>query len=483
MPLMRNLILRVWDSPTLATWASFAVRSLSLAIVLPLGLRQLSSHEALVWQVMATIASIQLLLDLGLSSTFTRLFAYAFAGATTFDRQPLGDHGRMNLEPNWRGCEAIWTIQVRTYKILTLAALFIMLTLGTWSIAAPINSLPKPWVGWLAWGITLITIPAIFQTFSYGSWLLGMNAVSRLRRAEAAFALGGTLTSIAVLASGGKLLGLVAGYNLWIWFGFFRNRHLARRVQGGRLTSFNRGDFDRRIWDSIWPIAWRAGIGSLLGGGLVQGTGIIATSLAGPRNEGLATGFLILLRVVTTVSQFSQAPFFSKLPALAGMRASGNRDALLKTARLGMLYSHWVFVAGSVGGAVFLPWMLKILGKNAPTFDPLIWWTLCLALFIERFGAMNLQLYSTSNHIVWHKANGGAAILIIIAGALLIPNVGLVGLPLAILSGNCLFYAPYASLLVYGDLKLNPLHWEVGLAVPPVCCIIVVMMIDLYFKR
>jgi hypothetical protein len=83
-------LFRVWHSPTLATWFSFIARSSSLFFVLPWALRQLTSSEALVWQLFVTINSIQLLLDIGFTATFARLFAFALGGAGDFSRQRFG---------------------------------------------------------------------------------------------------------------------------------------------------------------------------------------------------------------------------------------------------------------------------------------------------------------------------------------------------------------------------------------------------------
>jgi hypothetical protein len=215
-----------------------------------------------------------------------------------------------------------------------------------------------------------------------------------LRRAEALFALGSMATSILVLALGGKLLALVVGTSFWAWMGFFRNRWLTISIRSGRLKALRESGSNSEIWCSIWPQAWRSGVGVVLGGGLVQGTGLVAAWIAGPSNEIAATEFLITLKlattVSTTVSQFAQAPFASKLPALATLRSRGNRESFLSLARRGVLLSHWFFVLGAIFIVVGMPLILKIGGKGIPAIRPELWWTFCLALFFERFGAMNL---------------------------------------------------------------------------------------------
>src|SRR5262245_18312764 len=94
---------RAWNSPTLTTWASFAARSLNLILVLPLALRQFQPEEVVVWQLFASIMTLQLLLDLGLTPTFARLIAFAMGGATSF-----GDFRKIQSRPDAAGAQPNW---------------------------------------------------------------------------------------------------------------------------------------------------------------------------------------------------------------------------------------------------------------------------------------------------------------------------------------------------------------------------------------
>jgi hypothetical protein len=63
---------------------------------------------------------------------------------------------------------------------------------------------------------------------------------------------------------------------------------------------------------------------------------------------------------------------------------------------------------------------------------------------MERVGAMHIQLYSLTNHIVWHIANGVTGILLIATALVLYRWQGALGLPTAMLLINMVFYSPYA---------------------------------------
>ena len=67
---------RVWDSPTITTWGSFASRGLNLVVVLPLILSRFTTEEIALWYVLISILSLSQMLDLGFSPTFIRVFSF-----------------------------------------------------------------------------------------------------------------------------------------------------------------------------------------------------------------------------------------------------------------------------------------------------------------------------------------------------------------------------------------------------------------------
>ena len=80
---MKNIFKRIYHSPTLNTWGSFAAKALSLIIVLPLVLNRFTTAEISIWYLFMTIISMQMLADIGFSVTFIRVIAFAAGGAPT----------------------------------------------------------------------------------------------------------------------------------------------------------------------------------------------------------------------------------------------------------------------------------------------------------------------------------------------------------------------------------------------------------------
>ena len=73
-----------------------------------------------------------------------------------------------------------------------------------------------------------------------------------------------------------------------------------------------------------------------------------------------------------------------------------------------------------------------------------------MAIFAERFGANHLQLYTTTNRVVLHVANGVAGAIYLVSLVLLYPFFSVYALPMAHLAANVCWYDWYCALLLGG---------------------------------
>jgi hypothetical protein len=160
------------------------------------------------------------------------------------------------------------------------------------------------------------------------------------------------------------------------------------------------------------------------------------------------------------ITQFSQAPFYSRLPELARLRAEGRESVLVAMAQRGMRWSYWAFVVASIAAGLFAQPILRILGSRVEFIPLASWLVLMGGLFLERFGAMHLQLYSTTNHVRWHVAAGGGAVIFLASALILVPRLGYPGFIWSSLLGNLLFFSWYCARLSYGALSVPPLLFE-----------------------
>jgi hypothetical protein len=207
---------------------------------------------------------------------------------------------------------------------------------------------------------------------------------------------------------------------------------------------------------------------------VIQASGLVYAQIGKP---GELASFLLAMRLMQAVVQFSQAPFYSKIPAMARSYAQGHREAVLSAACRGMRISYAVFLAGIFGIAVCLAPLLHIIHSKAHFVSRDFWAAMAIAFFIERLGAMNMQLYSLSNHIVWHIANGVTGAAYIVLCFFTVPHWGLWGFPVSMAISYLLCYSTYGVHLAHRLFTLRPFRHELSTGALPTGAALVGMLI------
>lgn len=411
----------------------------------------------------------QMLLDIGLSPTFSRLFARA--SHKDADSNSFG-------ATDWEKVGAIWRTMHWLYRWSMLGSWLLIAPIGTIALWTAMSHLENPMQGWLAWSIIALTAPLIFPTLAYSSYLQGLNQIPLLRRWEAFTAIGAILSNFLVLWLGGNIVALIISTQIWSIFALWRNWHLCRNVFQERAKQFGRPRLEAGIWQEAWPAAWRSGMGIMMTNGFVQSTGFIYSQFGKPAE---VAAYLIALRYLTAISQFSQAPFYSKLPSLARLQALGRIPELLALAQRGMRWSHFTFAAGVIAAGWLLPYFLKMTGSHIAFVSPFLWWLLAAALLAERYGAMHLQLYSTTNRIVWHIANGVSGVLMVITMLVLLKPFGIYAFPVSMLAGYLGFYVWYSASKSQREFHIPFWQFEKNAFLPALMALLVIAIIQLLF--
>ncbi|HUS12248.1 MAG TPA: hypothetical protein VMZ30_17410, partial [Pyrinomonadaceae bacterium] len=250
---------------------------------------------------------------------------------------------------------------------------------------------------------------------------------------------------------GAGLLGVMLVHQFWTALSSFRNSWLARYVFDRRYRCYPRATWDSAVYSAVWPAAWRSGVGSAMSFGLIQISGIFH---AQSRDLASVNSYLLGLRLVQAISQFSQAPFYSKLPSLAKLYAAGDHATVVALAKRGMKFAYWSFVAPAAILAMSGALLLDTIGSAVPFPSTALWLILCSAILIERYGAMHLQLYSTTNHIVWHVANGVTGVLMVLFWIAFYPKFGATGLAVGMLAAYAAFFSWFGAVRAHRAFAL-----------------------------
>jgi hypothetical protein len=191
-------------------------------------------------------------------------------------------------------------------------------------------------------------------------------------------------------------------------------------------------------------------------------------------------GYLLALRIINQIRDISAAPFYSKLPLFAQLRAKNNIAELIKKAQRGMFLSNLIFVLGTITFGVFAKYLLSFTHSKVEFVDHWLWITLTIAYLIHRFGAMHIQLYSTSNHIISHIADGISGIIFVIVTLLLLSKFKLYAIPVGMIAGYLGFYAWYAAMHSYRLMKTTFLQFELKASGLSFCILAIYMIINLF---
>lgn len=475
--MIKRYINFLWHSPTFTTWGSFLSKSLSLILILPLILTKFSEAEIGLWYLFLILISFQFLFDIGFGITFSRVISFAFGGSENIDDLRFTKEV-IKSDPNWRKVNEIVKTMYYLYPKLAILFFIVLGAIGSVILFKPINATLEPLNNWLAWGIILTVTSLYLYGNIYSNYILGLNKVALLRRWEAITSTGATLTSFFVLIFTDSLLILVIAHQSWILINLLRNRWLARKIESNRFIQFSSGekivDFD--LVKIVWSKAWRSSLGQFMSYGVVQSSGLLYAQLG---STSSVASYLLALRIIDTIKGFSQAPFYSKLPLMARLRAEGNNHELINVAGNGMRLALFSFVIPFIFVGIFIESLLSFIGSNAQFISTDIWILLGFGYLLERYGGMHIQLYSTTNHIIWHIANGISGSIYLIVSFILLDSFGLYAFPIGIIAGFLLFYIWYALHYSYKLIDQNFWKFESRISFVPITLFIIYSLLNI----
>lgn len=458
---IKKIFRRLWESPTLMTWLNLLAKSLTLVLVTPLVLTRYSEAEIALWLLIASSITLVNMADLGFSTTFIRFLSYARRGMEKEDmdvylsKDDSFEYNAKRYEPNWKFISDIFSNMKFTYRWLTLVSL-LFLSISTLLMIKPINMLESPHRGWMAWAVVVVSASLYLQGSIYNSFLQGMNKVAMAMRVAAFFGLLTVLSNFTVLLLGGDIFWLILSNQTGLLLGILGSYWLCHQVEEGIFKTFTKkAKYVASIFKFAWSSAWKSGIGVFMSFGIQQ----IANLIIGQQDDSLEiASFLLASMFIRQIAQFSQAPFYSKIPTLAQLYVNKEFDSIIRLSKKGMFITYWLIFFGAIGLIIFVNPILNLIGSNVEFISPKAWIFLLLGILIERYGAMHIQLYSISHKIIWHIANGVTGGLFILIFFLLFDTYNYYAFIYALIGSNVLFYSWYSAKHSYKMLKTT--FWE-----------------------
>ncbi len=458
--LLSSKIKRVWDSPTLNTMFSFVSKPLSFLIVLPLILNKFTPEEIALWYLFSLLASFQSIADFGFDNTFVRVISYTFGGANEIRDYDSIEIKKINFKEVYLNENLLKRIiGVMNYVYLRLSIIvFLILLSVSFFIQSSIVVLDNPIQGWVGWATIIIVSSANFYGRIYSNFMFGLNKVALVRRVEGFFSVLGIIASFIVLIFDGSFMLLVIVNQIWMLNNILRNWYLAKNINNGLLKKLTNNNYDREIFLKIWGPSWRGGISSLASQGVVILSGIIYSQYA--INAALLAEYLITLRFYAVIKGVSQAPFYSKIPLLAKLRAQGDLDQWLSKAKKGMIMGNYLMVSGIIGLGLMGELLFDMIASSISFPRAELWGLVGLAYFFQRYGAMHTQLYMTTNKVNNHISDSVSGILFLGISLILYNSLQVYAFPIGMIVGYGLFYSEYAAYYSFKVIPEGFFHFE-----------------------
>lgn len=431
---------------------SYLSKSFNVLIVIPLLIKTNDSNDIAFWYLILNIVNIQLLLEAGFSNAFVRMFSYGMTGnrgvltKEILDKNSFSDS---NIDKDF--IVSIFEVMKRFYYKIALILMLVFGIIGFWFFKIPIQNCSNPTFGWYIWILTLICFPIIIYGGIFSNVLQGINKIPTLRVWETMFNLISSLSAILILLYYPSVFLLVISMLFWIVVSVLRNRLLCRKLS---KTYF--GNVDKSILKHIRENAilnaLKSGFGVFFAQGITYIIGFYYAIYI-PSND--LASYLLAINLILNIRNFSQAPFYSKIPQFTMLSAASDYEGLIKNAQRSMRMVYVLFLVFSILVWILGDYMLLLLNKKNAFPNVEVWSFLVFGFFIERFGAMHIQLYSTSNHILWHIQNGMTGIIVVIFTYFLFDRFAVLSYPIALIVGNTLFYSWYGPWKSYGMLKTS----------------------------
>lgn len=461
---------RLWNSTTITTWMSFLSKSFNVTLIMPLILSRFDTNDVNLWYLTASMISMQILLDAGFGSAFVRIIAYGTVGLKSFSELRTGTISCSNGKFDEGYIASSYRIMQRIYRYLSIIALVFLGSFGSWLIEDAVNLSTNAVMGWYTWSLFVLTFPIILWGNVYMNLLQGTKNVALVRRWDTLFNSFNTASIVLLLLIYPNVYILIIINQLWMIIATLRNAYLVKNRYPFLSEPFSDEALEAEISKNAIPSALKSGLGILMSQGIIQSSAFVFAKLASAND---LASYLIGLTLIQNLRNFAQAPFYSKLPELATYTGKGDIKGLSKIAAKNMNLVYYIYILGFLLLAYFHSPFFSLINSNVRFPNPVLWNLLGLAFLIDRFGAMHLQVYSTTNHIIWHYLNGITGALMIIFAILLFPLLKIYSFPIAMILAYLLCYSWYAPYKSYQLVKSNFLAFEKNGFIP--CALIIIL--------
>lgn len=437
----------VASGASLATFFSQSSRIANGLIILPIALSNFGAEEISFWLILSSILGLQSFLDQGLTVTFTRYFSYQKDGIKRADDIKNTISGRV---------PEFWKLRKISAVIYSIGAVIWFTCLLIYGFNQLNSQTFFEWK-WIAWIVFSISTSLQFYNNKNIAMLEGSGLLTQIRTLDGIFNLL-SLVVIIIFANYYNNVYVLIILQQCIMMGVFiknfviSNGYLIKRGDRNEYTS----SVSAADYLDVFRVSWKSGVGVMLSNGLLN---LMIVSLTGLNGDSRVANFLLNLRIIQIVVQLSTSPFYSRIPQMASIYATGDWEKLNYLGSSAIRNSMFLYVVGGTFVLFIGNYLFQLIATSLTIEIGWVTLILFVAYYFERTGAMFLQFFSLTNKILWHVANGVTALIFILVYyfAITLGFDSFHSLIIGYFVGNILFYAPYSFSLLYKEFPTNPI--------------------------
>ena len=442
------------------SYAGYILRFCSNLLILPMVLRILPEKDLGIWYVFSSIGALVFLLDFGFSPTIMRNITYGWAGATDIKREGVSELSAVDAGPCYSLVYKIILVSKRIYLFISIAALVLMSSIGTYYIYSLSHDLKNFDMIMTAW---FIYCAGTFINLCYFYWIPVLSGIGLIKEGQKA-----TVASQLVYI-GITYLGLLLGYGIISMsiaytiigviframsrYYFYREKGVKENISILRETT--RLIEYRDVFRKMWYNTYKLGI-VIFGTYLVQQSNTIICSLF--LGLEVTASYGLSLQLFTAVSGFSMILFRSYLPLFNEARVKNDVKNLKRFFSISVVASWVSYISGGIFIVLFGNMAMKLMGSATSLLSPQILMFMLLYLFLEfNHGSIFSTFITTKNEVPFIGPSLVSGIVIV---ALSITLVSLTGLGLkALLLSQCLVQLVYNNwkwpYIVLKEMKMS----------------------------
>lgn len=344
---------------------SFAAQFFNIAsgfITMPLILNKLTTEEIAMNYLMMTVGSLVALIDFGFNPQFGRNVTYVFSGAQNLTKDGLA--GVQTGAPNFHLLRGLIDVAKRTYRIMSIIVLALMLTLGTWYIYIVTNGFSNVNNSFIIWILYSVSVFFNIYFYYYSPLLTGRGQIKESKQALLVSRISYIVLAYVFLLMGWGLIGVVLANFISPFLGrvlnhyFFYDRDMRLKLSKEKVTREEKGE----LFTIIWYNAKKLGVNFIGAYAITKFAMFIAglyLSMDDIASYGLMTQLVSILTGVANVF------FTTFIPSISNYKVLGENNKLIKNFARSQFVFVLIYVLGAIVIVLLGPCILDLIGSNA----------------------------------------------------------------------------------------------------------------------